>query len=103
MSDLSKIENTIENLKKKNKGKKIDHELLETLEEAKKKMEDGYFLRECFFENKKKILNSYNFITIKPQIYVCNVDEDSIINGNKYSKLVENFAEKKMQSSENFR
>ena len=58
-------------------------------------MEDGYFLRECFFENKKKILNSYNFITIKPQIYVCNVDEDSIINGNKYSKLVENFAEKK--------
>ena len=95
LSDLSKIENTIENLKKKNKGKKIDHELLETLEEAKKKMEDGYFLRECFFENKKKILNSYNFITIKPQIYVCNVDEDSIINGNKYSKLVENFAEKK--------
>ena len=37
LSDLSKIENTIENLKKKNKGKKIDHELLETLEEAKKK------------------------------------------------------------------
>ncbi len=95
LSDLSKIENIIENLKKKNKGKKIDPELLQTLEEAKKKMEDGHFLKECFFENKKEILNSYNFITIKPQIYVCNVDEDSIINGNQYSKLVENFAEKK--------
>ena len=48
LSDLSKIENTIENLKK-NKGKKIDHELLETLEEAKKKNGRWLFFKRVFF------------------------------------------------------
>ncbi|MDA7688113.1 redox-regulated ATPase YchF [Pelagibacteraceae bacterium] len=33
----------------------------------------------------KPYLNEYNLITLKPVIYVCNVDENSIIDGNKFS------------------
>ena len=33
----------------------------------------------------KSYLNEYNLITLKPVIYVCNVDENSIIDGNKFS------------------
>ena len=34
----------------------------------------------------KKILNQSGLLSIKPKIFVCNVDEKSIQNGNKYTK-----------------
>ncbi|MDC3016910.1 DUF933 domain-containing protein, partial [Candidatus Pelagibacter sp.] len=34
----------------------------------------------------KKILNQSGLLSIKPRIFVCNVDEQSIQNGNKYTK-----------------
>ena len=36
---------------------------------------------------KKKILNQTGLLSIKPKIFVCNVDEQSIKNGNKYTKV----------------
>ena len=39
----------------------------------------------------KNYLNEYNLITLKPVIYVCNVDEDSIIKGNKFSDSFKDF------------
>ncbi len=96
LSDYSKIENIIENLKKKNKGKKIDEILLSSLELGKKKLDDGFLLKDCNLEeSQKKILKQYNFITLKPQIYVCNVDENSVLKGNSLSKIVEEYAVKK--------
>ena len=93
LSDLSKIENIIENLKKKNKGNVIDPQLLKTLESAKNNLDNGIFLRNCSHTlEESKILASYNLLTIKPMIYVCNVDENSIITGNELSKQVENIA-----------
>ena len=36
------------------------------------------------------LLSSFNLITMKPVLYVCNVDENSVINGNDYvSKVLE--------------
>ena len=35
---------------------------------------------------KKKTLNQTGLLSIKPKIFVCNVDEQSIKNGNKYTK-----------------
>ena len=46
-------------------------------------------------ESQKKILKQYNFITLKPQIYVCNVYENSVLKGNSLSKIVEEYAVKK--------
>ena len=36
------------------------------------------------------LISSMNLITMKPVIYVCNVDEKSVNNGNEYVKKVEN-------------
>ena len=41
----------------------------------------------------KNYLNEYNLITLKPVIYVCNVDEDSIIKGNKFSDSFKDFVQ----------
>ena len=34
------------------------------------------------------LINSFNLITMKPVLYVCNVDESSVKNGNEYVKAV---------------
>ena len=95
LSDLSKVQNIIENLKKKNKGKKIDPKLISTLEYTAKNLNDGFSLRDKEYDKDSiSILNEYNFLSIKPQIYVCNVDEDSIEKGNTMSKQVEQLAKK---------
>jgi len=96
LSDYSKIENVLENLKKKNKGVKIDETLLFSLELGKKQLNDGFFLKDINFDTtQEKILREYNFLTLKPQIYVCNVDENSVLTGNNLSKEVEKYALKK--------
>ena len=39
-------------------------------------------------EDDKKYVKDLNLLTIKPLMYVCNVDEASAINGNKYTETV---------------
>ena len=39
-----------------------------------------------------KFLSSLGLLSIKPKIIVCNVDEDSASDGNKYSQQVEKMA-----------
>ena len=43
----------------------------------------------------KKILNQSALLSIKPKIYVCNVDEKSVQNGNKYTEdFINKFGDK---------
>ena len=41
------------------------------------------------------MIKTFNLLTYKPIIYVCNVDENSIVNGNQYSKQVETYSNEK--------
>ena len=67
------------------------HKAIETLDK-------GIFLSQSDFDNSQfKILSDYNLLTLKPIIYVSNVDEQSVCTGNKLSNLVDNYAEKKKQ------
>ena len=95
LSDLSKIENIIENLQKKNKGKVIDQELMNHLKMQRKTLEGGSLLKDNINLKDLVILNSYNLLTNKPVIYVCNVDEKSVVNGNDLSHKVEKYVEKR--------
>ncbi len=96
LSDLEKIEKITENYIKKNKGKILDKEIIHSLERAKKNLESGIFLREIDFEeNELILLKNYNFLTSKPFIYVCNVDERAVIEGNNFSNIVLDYAVKK--------
>ena len=53
-------------------------------------------MRDCSFSREQlKILNLCNLLTLKPQIYVCNVDEDSLLEGNNLTNEVYDYAQKK--------
>ena len=81
---LADIESLQKRLDKKNK-KNLDEKLLEILENAFEALNNGKDL--SIFANKydDKIINQTGLLTIKPKIYVCNVDEESIKNGNNYT------------------
>mgnify|MGYP001262951666 CR=1 FL=1 len=96
LSDLSKAENIVQNYLNKNKGSKIDPIIKDTLNTIKKKLEEGIQINEINLDiEQKRIIKDYNFLTNKPYLFVCNVDEDSIINGNEFSWSVKNYASSK--------
>ena len=96
LSDLSKIQNIIDNLQNKNKGKKIDQNLIGSYQLALEQLNKGTLLRDYNFTvDQLKILRMCNFLTLKPQIYVCNVNENSINDGNDLTEQVYNYAKKK--------
>ncbi len=81
---LADIESLQKRLDKKNK-KNLDEKLLEILENAFEALNNGKELSIFANEYDDKIMNQTGLLTIKPKIYVCNVDEESIKNGNNYT------------------
>jgi GTP-binding protein YchF len=81
---LADIESLQKRLDKKNK-KNLDEKLLEILENAFEALNNGKDLSIFANEYDDKIMNQTGLLTIKPKIYVCNVDEESIKNGNNYT------------------
>ena len=47
-----------------------------------------------YSEDDNQFINTLNLITIKPMLYICNVDEKSIQNGNELSKKVDEYGVK---------
>ncbi len=87
LADLESIQKRLE----KNNKKNVDEEQIRILEMALdfiNNQKDIYKLNSLF--NKKK-LNQSGLLSIKPRIFVCNVDEQSVQKGNKYTK---NFIDK---------
>ena len=96
LSDLEKVERMIDGYMKKNKGKKLDQNFIATLEKSKDTLENGILLRNSSFsESQEEVMKTINLLSYKPIIYVCNVDEDSLINGNQHSKQVETYSNEK--------
>ena len=52
------------------------------------------FKKNQFNADDLEFFNSLNLISLKPILYICNVDEKSIIHGNSLSKLVQEKAKK---------
>ena len=81
---LADIESLQKRLDKKNK-KNLDEKLLEILENAFEVLNNGKDLSIFADEYDDNIMNQTGLLSIKPKIYVCNVDEESIKNGNNYT------------------
>jgi len=81
---LADLESIQKRLDKKNK-KNIDSYQLKILEIAQDCINNNknFQILQEQFDN--KILNQSGLLSIKPKIFVCNVDEQSIKNGNKYT------------------
>ena len=91
---LADLESIQKRLDKKNK-KNVDIEELKLLEEAQKIIdEDGDFSL-IINEFDEKLLKNSGLLSTKPKLYVCNVDEESIKTGNKYTEdFIKKFEEK---------
>ena len=83
---LADLESIQKRLDKKNK-KNLDKEHLNILEVALECLDNNKNLSVLFEKFNQKILNQTGLLSIKPKIFVCNVDEKSIKNGNKYTDL----------------
>ena len=83
---LSDLESLQKRLEKSNK-KKIEKEDLNFLEECKKYINEGKNLEELKNRFNKNLIKKSGLLSLKPKIIVCNVDEKSLPNGNKYSDL----------------
>ena len=82
LADLESIQKRLE----KNNKKKVDEETLKILEMALdclNKNENISILKDNF---DKKSVNQSGLLSLKPKIFVCNVDEQSVKNGNNYTK-----------------
>ena len=83
LADLESIQRRLEKSNKKN----VEEEQLKILQLALdciNKNEDISLLKSKF---DKKILNKTGLLSLKPKIFVCNVDEQSVKNGNHYTKV----------------
>ena len=61
----------------------------------KSKLEEGISVREInFSDDDKAIVKNFELITNKPVLYVCNVDENSVSNGNNYVDLIKEAVKK---------
>ncbi len=98
LADLESIGNRIEKIGKKARTSKVkeDQIELEALEKAKDALEKNQTLRTVdFTKEEKHALKSYNFLTIKPIIYLANIDEEEITESdNEYVKQVKDYASK---------
>ena len=91
---LADLESIQKRLDKKNK-KNIDNEELKLLETAQKMIDEDGDLKLITNEFDQKVLKNSGLLSTKPKLYVCNVDEESIKSGNKYTEdFIKKFDEK---------
>jgi GTP-binding protein YchF len=97
VKDLESVEKKIERLKKAAKvGDKDAQHGLEVLDRYKDHIEGFNNARTLAVkEYEKKFVDDLFLLTMKPVLYVCNVDEKSAIKGNNYVERVKEFLEGK--------
>lgn len=98
LTDLTVIENRLERITKlKGKQKDLNPREPEILERCKEVLENEKPLITVEFSNDdRKVLSSFQFLTMMPVISVINIDEDELGNEiDHINKLVDNFPEQK--------
>ncbi len=98
IADLDIINHRLERLGKRAKTTKNKEDLLEveSLEQAKSALEKNQPLRLVEFSKEQhQILKSYSFLTLKPMIYLANIEEqDLAAKNNVYVEKVKQYAAK---------
>ena len=97
LSDLEIVMTRINKIGKKAMTTKDKNDLkeIELLNRIKESLEQNIPVRKLGLDDEeRKIISSFNLITLKPIIYALNVNEEDINNGNSYTKLVEDYANK---------
>jgi GTP-binding protein YchF len=91
LKDLESVEKKIARVEKMVRtGDREVARGLEILKSMKEHLEQGKNARafDVSVEDKEKHIDDLFLLTIKPVIYVCNVDEKSVVNGNSFTEQV---------------
>lgn len=90
LKDLETVQKRLERVKRTAKtGNKEAQTELEILLNVENTLLQGKSIRSIEFTEKDlEFIQPLQFITAKPVLYVCNVDENSAVSGNKYVDLV---------------
>ena len=82
LSDLESIQKRLE----KNNKKNIDDDQIKILQEARDIINNGKDISILKDNLSKNQINLSGLLSLKPKIFVCNVDEKSVQNGNNYTE-----------------
>ena len=88
LKDLESIEAKILKVKKlAETGNKEAKTVYEVVSQIKSTLEQGKSARSIDLDqNQLKLIKNLNLLTLKPVLYVCNVDDASVVNGNKHTE-----------------
>ena len=90
LADLESIQKRLE----KNNKKNIDEVQLKILEIALDCINNDKNIQILHDQFEKKLINQSGLLSVKPKIFVCNVDEESVQTGNKYTEsFIKKFGE----------
>ena len=84
LSDIDIIQKKLE----KGKKKLLSPKEIQILEKKLESLNKGEENLNTIDEDETKILNQLGLLSVKPKIIVCNVDEESLSSGNKYTESV---------------
>ena len=82
LADLESIQKRLE----KNNKKNVDESIIKILEFALDCINNDKDISILKNQFNEKLLNQSGLLSLKPKIFVCNVDEKSVQSGNNYSK-----------------
>ena len=97
LSDLEMITKRLQKVEKLAKNDKTYAKEYELLDRLKEGIENNIPLRHLeFTEEELSIIKSFNLLSSKPVLYVCNISEEDLLSGedNDYVKKVKEYAEK---------
>ncbi len=83
LADLESIQKRLE----KNNKKNVDEDQIKILEIAMDCINNNKSFDDLRTQFNKKTLNQSGLLSLKPKIFVCNVDEQSVQSGNNYTQL----------------
>ena len=86
LSDIDIIQKKLE----KGKKKTLSAKEIQAFEKKLDLLNKGDESLNNFDEEEKKMLNQIGLLSQKPKIIVCNVDEEIVTSGNKYTEIVKN-------------
>ena len=97
LADLEVVENRIPKIEKKAQHKVekeavIEYSILTRLRDAFMNNMPARSVE--LTDDEKFFIKNYQFLTMKPMLYVCNVSEDEMASGNAYAEKVREYADK---------
>ena len=100
IADLEILNTKIESLEKKSKsGDKLIKSQIDFIIKLQNKLNNNETLKNIEISNNNlSLYKSLNLISSKPALYICNVDEGSISQGNKFTELVKEKASKELDN-----